>query len=464
MTAAGSPTMQIGVFRTPITPPLGIRLQGSITRDQPAWRVMDDLYAQVLLLQSGGERFALVTCDLIEFDPSFVEELRAQVEQRFGIGPASLMLCASHTHTGPPTIALGSLLPDREYLAVLGRKILGGIFAAGRALQEVRVSAGRGRAEGVGVNRRLPTAKGIRQLPNPDGPVDPELRVIRFDDLRGRPVAAIVNYATHPTTLGVHIAEVSADYPGRMRRVVEGAYGGELSVHFIQGACGDVKAAAIGEDGNFKEGEEPDIDRLGRILAGAVIQTLECCLPVRSLQLRAALHRVPFRYRQLPGARELERLVELHRAELARWSNPDPETSRGADWEDRHINRVAMHQDMVQWAQRWLERARAGALADQAVGDLQAVRLGDELALLGVPGELFSEIGVQLKAASPAALTCVCAYTNATLGYLPSRRAIDEGGYEVADAYKLYGHPACFHRDTEEMLQREARDLLVSLV
>jgi hypothetical protein len=234
-------------------------------------------------------------------------------------------------------------------------------------------------------------------------------------------------------------------------------------VHFTQGACGDVKAAAIGEDGNFKEGEEPDIDRLGRILAGAVLQTLESCQPLRSLGLRAALHRVPFRYRGLPSAAELERLVELHRAEAARWSNPDRETVQNADWEDRHINRAAMHQDMVQWAERWLAQARVGELADQALGDLQAVRLGDEVALLGVPGELFSEIGLQLKASSPAALTGVCAYTNATLGYLPSRRAIDEGGYEVSDAYKLYGHPACFHPDTEQMLQREARDLLASL-
>jgi len=91
------------------------------------------------------------------------------------------------------------------------------------------------------------------------------------------------------------------------------------------------------------------------------------------------------------------------------------------------------------------------------------MRLADEVALLGVPGELFSEIGRQLKADSPAALTCVCAYANGTLGYLPSRRAVEEGGYEVSDAYKLYGHPACFHPDTEQMLRRQAGELLASL-
>jgi neutral ceramidase len=456
-------TVRVGTFSTSITPPLGIRLQGSISRDQPAWRVMDDLSLQVLLLDSEPERFVLVTCDLIEFNAEFVDRLRGQVQQRFGIPARNLMLCASHTHTGPPTIRLGSVVPDPEYQGLLGKQIVGGIFAAGKGLQEVHVSAGRGRVEGVGINRRLPTAKGIRQIPNPNGPVDPEVLVIRFDDLQGRPVVAVVNFATHPTTLGVHVHEVSADYPGRMRRVVLAAYAGGLSVHFIQGACGDVKAAALGEDGNFKEGEEQDIDRLGRILAGEVIKTLEDCRPLRSLQVRTALKRIAFHYRELPGVAELARGVEFHRRELERWRNPDRQTLQGADWEDRHINRVAMHQDMIQWAEQMLQQARQGGLADHALGDLQAVSLGSEVALLGVPGELFSEIGMQLKQRSPVPFTCVCAYTNGSLGYLPSRQAIEEGGYEVSDAYKLYGFPACFHPDTEAMLYREAADLLSSL-
>jgi len=234
-------------------------------------------------------------------------------------------------------------------------------------------------------------------------------------------------------------------------------------VLFTQGACGDVKAAAIGEDGNFKEGEEQDIERLGRMLGGQVISILESCRPLRSPRLRTALKRLPFRYRALPAEAELDGLVKFHRAELERWSRPDRRTLQSADWEDRHINRVSMHQDMIQWAEATLRQAREGRLADHALGDLQALSLGEEAALLGVPGELFSEIGRELKAASPAGQTCVCAYTNGTLGYLPSRRAVEEGGYEVSDAYKLYGHPACFHPDTGEMLCREARELLAGL-
>jgi hypothetical protein len=421
---------------------------------------MDDLYAKTLLLESEGQRFAVITCDLIEFSRQFVEELRREIEAKHSIPAAHFMLCPSHTHTGPPTIALGSVVPDPDYLVQLRKQMVGSFLSAERTMTEVTVAAGRGQTDRVGINRRLPTPRGIRQLPNPDGITDPEVQVLRFDGLDGRPFAFLVNFATHPTTLGVHVYQISADYPGRMQGIVEKVYGGEAPVYFTQGACGDVKAAAIGEDGNFKEGEEEDIDRLGRILAGEVIKTLEDCQTLAHPQLRAALRTVPFPYLKLPEEEELLGLLDFHRREVERWQNPDQETLRGIDWEDRHINRVSMHQDMVDWAERTLQAARSGELKDHAPGDLQVLRIGEQTALAGIPGELFSEIGLEIKRRSPLTNTLVCGYANGTLGYIPSRKAVQEGGYEVSDAYKLYGFPACFHGDTEQLLYREITSLL----
>jgi neutral ceramidase len=115
---------------------------------------------------------------------------------------------------------------------------------------------------------------------------------------------------------------------------------------------------------------------------------------------------------------------------------------------------------MVDWAGRMLEAARMGTLKDHALGDLQVLRIGEDAALVGVPGELFSEIGLELKRRSPLPNTMICGYSNGTLGYIPSRKAVQEGGYEVSDAYKLYGFPACLHGDTEELLYRETSSLL----
>lgn len=456
--------LRMGRARVTITPPLGIRLQGSISRDQPAWRIMDDLYARILLLDDGENRLLLVACDLIEFSREFAAGLKKKMQNLYGIPEQWVLLCPSHTHTGPPTILLGSLLPDPDYLSQLEKHILGAVLSASRQMREVRVSVGRGEARDVGINRRLPTPRGIRQLPNPQGPVDPELQVVRFDDPEeGQPLAAVVNFATHPTTLGIQIYQISADYPGRMIRTVQEIYGACLEVLFTQGACGDVKAAALEANGNFKEGGEEDIDRLGRLLGAAVIDTLERCREIEDVRLAAALKTVAFPYRSLPVAHELESLIARHREEAARWQTPDRDLQRTVDWEDKHINRVLMHQDMAQWAERMLELNRTGATADSASGDLQVCAIGNTLALVGVPGELFSEIGKTLKRHSPFEHTAICAYSNGTLGYIPSRQAIHDGGYEVEDAYKLYGFPACFQEDTEDMLCREVGNLLRQL-
>ncbi len=452
--------IKLGKASVRITPPLGIRLQGSISRDQPAWRVMDDLFANLLLFESGRERYLLICCDLIELSREFIASLREDLEVKYSLPGRNVMICASHTHTGPPVINLGSLRPETDYLLQLRKHIAGALLPAESSMQEVSVSFGRGKTDRVGMNRRLPTAKGIRQLPNPDGPIDPEVAVIRFDDIKGNPVAAIVNYSTHPTTLGIQVAEVSADYPGRMRRIVENAYEQSMLVCFTQGACGDVKAAAIGPDGNFKEGEEEDIERLGKILAGEVLKTMENCVRLKTTEIRTALKSVPFKYRAFPSREDLLKLIDFHKKEVMRWKKLDAETLECMDWEDKHINRVAMHEDMVLWAGETLKSLEEGNLAPFALGEIQVFKFGSEVALVGTPGELFSEIGKNLKKRSPIPNTLVCGYTNGSLGYIPSKKAIAEGGYEVSDAYKLYGFPACFHEDTEEMLYREINALL----
>ena len=450
-----SENIRAGSARATITPPLGIRLQGSITRDQPAHRVMDDLYAKLLLIEIDAERPALFTCDVIEFSRSFVSRVRERLRSEFGFKDENVMLCPSHTHTGPATIDLQDVTPDPDYLVQVEKQLAGLVRAAERKMVEVTVSVGRRRAEGVGINRRLATPRGIRQLPNPEGITDPEVKVVRFDDSNGDPVAFLVNYATHPTTLGVHVYEISADFPGRMQRIVEDTYGNRSMVHFVQGACGDVKAAAIGEDGNFKEAEEVDIERLGRKLAGAVIYALESTEPVDCASIRVTKKDIDFRYRRVPSSAEYEQLIEIHTREYERWRASDEETKRNADWEDAHINRTLMHRSMINWATRMRDLAKRGEIPESTPGELQIFRLGTEIALVGVPGELFTDIGLTVKRNSPVPFTMICGYANGTLGYIPSKAAVQEGGYEVNDAYKLYGFPECFHEDTEPMLYRE---------
>lgn len=453
-------SVKLGKARIQITPPLGGILQGHISRDQPAWRVMDDLFVKVLLFESDEGRFVLVTADLIEFSHEFVDRVRADILAQFRIPAEHVMLCASHTHTGPTMIKLCGITPDPDYISQLTKHITGAIRFAERNLEEVTVSVGRGKTDKVGINRRVMTPKGIRQQPNPDGPIDPEVGVIRFDDRKGDPVAVIVNYSTHPTTIGIHVFEVSADYPGRTQRIVEAVYGKGMTISFTQGAAGDVKAAVFDAAGNFKEGEEEDIEHLGRILAGEVIKTLENCRKIENPRLRAGLKKAKFRFQAIPKREELEELARVHQAEIEKWKHPDEETRKGIDWEDKHINRVAMSEAKLFWAEHALENLKSGKLLPYVEGDIQVFTFGKEAALVGVPGELFCEIGLAIKARSPIPATFVCGYTNGTLGYIPSRKAIPEGGYEISDAFKMYDYPSCLAEDTEDLLYKEIDSLL----
>ena len=454
-------SLKLGKARVQVTPPLGEILQGHISRNQPAWRVMDDLFVKVLLFETEEGRFVLVTADLVEFSREFVDRVRADIRKQYGIPADRVMLCASHTHTGPNMIHLtaGSNV-DPDYLSQLAKHIAGAILFAERNLEDVTVWVGRGKTDKVGINRRVMTPKGIRQQPNPDGPIDPEVGVLRFDGRDGKPVAVIVNYSTHPTTIGVHVFEVSGDYPGRTQRIVESVYDKGMMVAFTQGAAGDVKAAAFDAAGNFKEGEEEDIEHLGRILAGEVIKTMEDCRKIENPRLQANLKKVKFRFQKIPTREELEEWVRVHRAEIDKWKHPDEETRKGIDWEDKHINRVAMSEGKLFWAEHALENLKKGTLLPHVEGDIQAFTFGKEAALVGVPGELFCEIGLAIKAQSPYPATFVCGYTNGTLGYIPSRKAISEGGYEISDAFKLYDFPSCLHEDTEDLLYKEISSLL----
>jgi neutral ceramidase len=64
---------------------------------------------------------------------------------------------------------------------------------------------------------------------------------------------------------------------------------------------------------------------------------------------------------------------------------------------------------------------------------MTVVTLGN-LAFVGIPGELFVELGLALKAIPHFARTFVAGYCNDLIGYIPTRAAYPEGGYEVDTA------------------------------
>jgi hypothetical protein len=421
-------TLTAGTGRATITPPVGIALSGFVGRGV-ATDIHDDLFATALVLadaEQPSERHALVTLDLIGlYSDDLVRSLTSAVRRRTGIPRERVWLACSHTHYGPVVAETGDMPGGDAPLASAYRDMLAAAVAAcvseaDAARVAVSVTAGRSSA-GVGVNRRRPIpGGGVALAPNPEGHVDDEVTVIRFDEMptpspgpgHRTAVAALVSYACHPSSLESTVRSISADFPGVMRVELEREIGGRAV--FLQGAAGDIDPIDKRPDWSLPI-------EYGRQLAAAALSAAAGAAGVSPSPLVSARERVALPRRGAASVFEAEAELRALAREHARGRDDDP-----AQWW-RELK--AAEAEAVVEA---LQDGRSPTIA----ADVSALRIGD-VALVFAPAELFSELGVRIKRRSPSAVTVVVGYTDGALWYVPTRAAFDEGGYEVVDACRV---------------------------
>lgn len=404
--------LRAGVARAVITPPVGAPLTGFAGRP-PATDVHDELTATALVLSQGERSVALVACDLLDLPAPQADAARAVAGRLTGIDPAAVLIACSHTHYGPQTRPdedwVGPPAPSvRPYLDNLTHVLAGVVAAAAQRAVPARLSVGRSSAA-IGINRRERTASGAIVLgQNPEGPIDPGVLMLRVDEPDGRPLAAVLNHACHGVSLGEQCTSVTADFPAVARNVVEAETG--ATALFLQGAAGDINPLLMGWDWSYP-------DALGVPLGTAAVAAFGEAQP-----FDAGLGVVGTRLR-LPA--KLPADVDAARAELDAIENEPAVVDPGIAGEDLwRAHRVAKLHEAI--------RILAGELPRPTVpAELTAVRLGDGTALVTAPAEMFTELGAQIVASSPFTATLYAGYTNGMIGYVPTRAAYDEGGYEV---------------------------------
>ena len=408
--------IRAGTARADITPPIGVYLQGYAGRPGPSTGIHDSLEAQALVLESEGTRAAVVTADIISFDDETMQRVCEKAQQA-GIAADSVLFSASHTHSGPTIRALSGMGdPDPGYLQRLADTIGRMVCEAASHVEPVRVAAGRSKVH-IGVNRRQKTDRGIALGTEPSGPIDRELLVLRIDDASGQVKCILFNCACHGVVMGGDNLLISADWIGYARREVERRFPGVAGM-FAQGACGDINPI---ERDTFEIAEKLGHQVADEVAAAAAqVETS----PVQ----RLAAASVPFEMPLLPiptleeARKELRDATERVRS-LEQRGAPVPERKAAGAIE--------------LWAKRLLAAAEKGEVPPMR-SRVTAIAL-DGLALVGLPGEVLCEIGMNIKSRSPFPRTFVVAYANRVLGYIPTREAHAEGGYEVDGAYKYYG-------------------------
>jgi hypothetical protein len=368
--------------------------------------VKDELFVKAIAIESGGEELLLVVIDALFVLAAETERIRERIQAFTGITPERIMVSATHTHTGPP-IWPGQ---DEAYLAELVRKAADAAILAYRRLRPARIDFASGREAGIAFNRRFRMKDGTvqtnpgyenPQLLEPEGPADPEVFVLRIDDEAGQPLAVVTNFACHPDTVGG--TEASADYPGSLSRSLKLALGEQTVSLFVPGASGNVNHHDFLRPRTITAGHHI---KMGEILAGEVLRVRENITMPEGEQLMplgAARSRFPLLYRQATEEEAAEARRTLQRSEA------------------RPIERIL--------AERLLQTMENPVR--EAEMEIHAFRIG-ELAVAGLPGELFAELGLRLKAQAPYAGLIVNTLCNGTnTGYVGTREAHANGGYEM---------------------------------
>lgn len=438
--------LQVGVARVDITPPVGIaHANWGAQKHERAAGIDMDLWATALVFSDGEQTAAIVDLDLGNIQRETADAARDAAAALTGIPREQIRISFTHTHSGPNTISTqtwvsGGAEMVQPYLDSLPSKIAGVIWQAHNAMQPARLAAGSGSCV-INVNRRFrnPEGKMIVGV-NPDGPVDREVQVLRFDTLAGEPLAVIAHYACHPTIVGPYVDLITPDYPGMVKRVVEATVGGTCL--FLQSATGNVGPI----EGCITPDTLSTYRRLGRIL-GAEAARVAVALETQSRQrqyihtLESGADLAVYEWQPQPDPEPRLRL-KSHTLNLPlREFRPVDELEAEADECHARLQQTLQSgtEAEIRAAAMQAKRSRKQAVRAGLFGgksheplELQVMCIND-VALLNMPGEPFVEIGQAIKAGSPFARTLFSGYCNGGGGYIPMPYAYDEGGYEAED-------------------------------
>jgi neutral ceramidase len=473
-----SQPLLVGVARAVITPPVGVRLIGSL-RDGASRRVERDLTATALVLAVEDVKVVLLACDLTLFTFSEASSLRERIGEAVGTSAECVLLNTSHTHAAPsspgfqehdPIIDAEEVAVAQRYFAAMVDQCIGIAAAANRCATPARYGVATG-AVRIGVNRRERLPDGTMVLgEDPNGIVDPAVNVVRFDTFQGSPIATLVNYACHPDVLGPKCDLISPDYVGPARATVETITGAPML--FFQGASADIDprcGIVLGDDAL------DEMNRLGTELGCEVARIFQTINTARRRDRRVAWESTAsvvtgWAYTDVEDSSHhlsaTTRTLSLPLRPL-----PDLETAERAvrDADDAYRRTVAATSQLsdrlvasrrMRWARLQRDSVLEGLLPALPF-ELQAIRL-DDLAIVAMPGELFVEIGLAIKECSPAVNTFVMPYSNGLYFYIPTSEAFTYGGYEV-ESYKNFLQPSGPTPEWGEILIRESADLLHSL-
>lgn len=407
---------------------IGAPMMGYGAREGPAESLHDPLHARALYLR-GASDVLVVACELCLMAPAQADDIRAELVQRTGVASERILVACTHTHAGPDSgfaaLMAGRPLPDdaRGWMDAAVEAGACAVDAAGPA----RLGVGHARAW-IGRNRS-----------RRDGPIDPDILVIRVDREDGRPLALLYIHGCHPTVLGHDCRAYSADWPGASARAIAERQPGVNAI-FLLGAHADVDPRTRGLQDLAVEGRSlgsgfDQVEDLGREVglavaeAAAKIETRsEVVVGARSRRLEIATH----------APSEADRRAALRAVGLPEDADPGTQELYRLERDQTRGLPAAERRERIARVRLYLRGRTAArfAFGERPRVEAQVLRLGPAR-LLGLPAEATTEVGLDWKrrCGAPAAVVSIA---NGWLRYLPHSKSYAEPGarerYEILQA------------------------------
>ncbi|MCX7427088.1 MAG: neutral/alkaline non-lysosomal ceramidase N-terminal domain-containing protein [Planctomycetia bacterium] len=415
--------IEAGVAVVDITPPVPYRMSGYYM-ERLSTGTHDPLLAKAIVLKQGQQQVAIVFCDLIGIWLDLGARARQAASEKTGIPAANIVVAATHSHTGPLYCGeLRNFYHDRavakdgrdpcetvDYPAQLAAGIVKAVADAQAALRPVELQAGTAQETKLSFNRRFHMKDGAVQcnpgVKNPDivrpaGPIDPEVGLVLARGADKKPVASLTVFALHlDTTSGTLY---SADYPYYLAQSLGKEFGDKFVSLFGNGTCGDINHIDV------TAAAQKSARDIGPALAETVKGGLAQLPPIERPSLAVA--------REIVNSP-----IQKYTADESAWA--------------KDIMVKAESGDVP-----FLERVKATKIVDllSRKGDtlpleVQVVRLGDDVALVALPGEVFVDLGLAIKKRSPFKTTMVVELANDVPSYIPTKKAFAEGSYETVNS------------------------------
>lgn len=443
-----------GTARTMITPSESMWMAGFGARDRQSEGVHQDLHAKALALEDREEnRTVIVSVETLFIGRRSRAVIAEQCAKEYDLPAKRLVLNATHTHQGPVTRVARTAVTDDgerrlvpetpdsanfipieyygvdetyrertlEYRRFLEETI---IKLVGEALDDrspARLRYGRGRC-GSAMSRRQPYEDGIAFRPYSDGPVDHEVPVliVRDIDEEGDEAvrALLFGYACHTTVQFLY--EFSGDWAGYAQEFLEERFPNAMAI-FLQGCGGDQKA--------YPQREQRYTETHARAVAIGVEAALESvCKPVRG-PIKAAYEEIDISFEAPPDREELERRSES-----------DDHRER---WKAEYLLSVLEEHDEIPTEYPY---------------PIQALGFGTDLTFLALAGEVLVGYSLRLKDELDGPVW-IAGYSNDAFTYVPTERALAEGGYEADAVIRNTGLPGKWKPGLEDRIVEKARSL-----